>query len=391
MVRAKRSGRGTGVRARVRRRALSLDSERRMRGLRALRPRAAPARPVHRCRATAASPADVVPPPLTAAALAASARLARLAGAAYQADDAALAVKLESEGAKLVACGSSYYTRWYVAAQGSTGARVVGIRGVTWTAPGPDSLRTARAMANAWPAPLAAGGRVLAHAGVGELAKELAATLRPHLRAAPAGATLDLTGHSLGGALAVTLAALLVDAGDVAPGGVRVAAFGAPPTLAPARDAPPPLAALGMPADAVLAFIAAGDPVPRWLAASDPSFAAAAALPPLAGLLRLRELLGAETLTQSRFLFSQGQVGRTHLLTWSPDEGHAARPLAPAAVDAALAAAAPDAAAAPGGGGTLRRALGFLLDHAHTSYADDLAAAAATAARREEAVPGGRA
>lgn len=93
-------------------------------------------------------------------------------------------------------------------------------------------------------------------------------------------------------------------------------------------------------------------------------------------------------------------VGDTYLVSWTPDAGHAVRPLAPASVGAALVAAAPETVASVAAAAAsavadnapasplsvpaaARRALGAWLDHAHTSYADDLAAAAVQAARAE--------
>ena len=257
---------------------------------------------------------------------------------------------------------------------------------------------------------------------------------------------ITLTGHSLGGALALATAVLLSAEGEVGcrqeeeeaaasscrrP--VSVVTFGAPPSFAPASGDGDLNAALARllgpgrsrrsssssggsssstggsktvkpspplpPVSAVTSFFAEGDPVPRWLLASDPTFAAAASFPPLAAALAARSwLLGPSApLSKTRFLFEP--AGECYLLSWSPGVGHSVVPLprGGAAASAALARAAPDSAAAvataaaravgeqgSSGGSNVRRAIGFLLDHAHASYADDLKAAAKQARRREE-------
>ena len=283
------------------------------------------------------------------------------------------------------------------------------------------------------PAPL-----LHAHAGVAELAAECARLVRRLVRETPPMTPITLTGHSLGGALATATAVLLASEGEVGCSGpegappapscrrpVRVVTFGAPPSFAPASGdgdlnavlarllgpgrrsraaagdgrsaSSAPSSASAAPVSSVTSFFAEGDPVPRWLLSSDPTFAAAASFPPLAAALAARSwLLGPSApLTTTRFLFEP--AGECYLLSWSPSAGHRVGPLprgGPAA-SAALAAAAPDSAAAVASAaaraageaadslGNVRRAIGFLLDHAHASYADDLKAAAKQARRRE--------
>jgi hypothetical protein len=241
---------------------------------------------------------------------------------------------------------------------------------------------------------------------------------------------ITLTGHSLGGALALATAVLLSAEGEVGCRSeegeavssscrrpVRVVTFGAPPSFAPASgdgDLNAALARLLGPGQSRRGGNDGGQnsstsppvsSVPRWLLSSDPTFTAAASFPPLAAALAARSwLLGPSApLTTGRFLFEP--AGECYLLSWSPREGHNVVPLphGGAAASAALARAAPDSAAAvasaaaravgeeaSAGGSNVRRAIGFLLDHAHASYADDLKAAAKQARRREEEEAEGR-
>ena len=266
-----------------------------------------------------------------------------------------------------------------------------------------------------------------AHAGVAELAVECAHLVRRLVRVTPAMTEITLTGHSLGGALALATAVLLSAEGEVGcrpeseEGGaappsscrrpVRIVTFGAPPSFAPASgdgDLNAALARLLGPGrskgngngkiSSVTSFFAEGDPVPRWLLSSDPTFAAAASFPPLAAALAASSWLFGPSapLSTGRFLFEP--AGECYLLSWSPSAGHSVVPLprGGAAASAALAAAAPDSAAAVasaaaravgeardiGLSADVRRAIGFLLDHAHASYADDLKAAASARASR---------
>jgi len=391
-------------------------------------PRAASPRP------TSPSSADALtrpPPPLDAASLASVALLARAAGAAYAYDDAAAAARLAPDGLTLAGSGENWFTRWLVidapaaASPSRTPSRIISIRGVVWGREGPlDGWRLGRSLAQAWPGGLtpAGGGPpvpgVVAHTGAAALAEELWHHLRAAVRSAPPGHDVTLVGHSLGGALALLAAAAAASSPGVRERPLGVTQFGGPPVLAAdgGGGGPAVLAATGLGGAPVRSFVAAGDPVPRaGLAAADPAVAAAvAAWAPVASAARSLGLgawvgggEGAATATADRpassSLFPAGYdpVGDTYLVSWTPESGHAVRPLAPASVGAALVAAAPETVAAVAAAAAsaaaehapssplsvpaaARRALGAWLDHAHTSYADDLAAAAVQAAKMEE-------
>lgn len=393
-------------------------------------------------RAAPADPLTATPPSLDAASLAVAAAFARAAGAAYAADDDAAAARVAPDGFALAGAGENWFTRWVVLdsepGPGKGGAprrRVIAIRGVVWGREGPlDGWRLGRSLARAWPGPLlAAGGGgcspalpipgVRAHAGAADLAGELWHHLRGAVRSAPADAEVTLVGHSLGGALALLTAAAAAG-GRERPLGVTQ--FGAPPVLAadPAGGGGPAILASTGLVGPVRSFVSAGDPVPRaGLAAADPAVAAAAAAwAPVASAARSLGLGawvwgdgggGGPSTAQPSSLFPAGYapVGDTYLVSWTLEAGHAVRPLAPAAVGAALVAAAPETVAAVAAGAAAaaaeaaeaaaaanplsvpsaaRRALGAWLDHAHTSYADDLAAAAVQAARAEQRKKGGK-
>ena len=404
-------------------------------------------------------------PRLSAEEIAAAARLARVAGLAYS-SPLELPVLLRETGHELVEdLGESFFSRVFVCddVRNGRGGRVIAFRGLAWAGTKKsDPIRLGQALAKVWPvelvdkksekqgpssssaAPLPSSAAsasssassssppaplLHAHAGVAELAAECARLVRRLVRETPATTPITLTGHSLGGALALATAALLAAEGEVGcrPEGeeasprscrrpVRVVTFGAPPSFAPASGDGDLNAALArllgpgtsgaaagkkpeqLPLSSVTSFFAEGDPVPRWLLSSDPTFAAAASFPPLAAALAARSwLLGPSApLTTGRFLFEP--AGECYLLSWSPSGGHVVVPLprGGSAASAALAAAAPDSAAAvasaaaraageaASSAGNVRRAIGFLLDHAHASYADDLKAAAKQARRREE-------
>lgn len=346
---------------------------------RALRPRVflqLPMRVAHRslrsarwARAASTRPPTALPPPLSAADLSAAARTARLAGAAYLPDDTALRRHLDASGARLVASGAPYFTRWMVCdvpelLPGAPVTRVLAARGVTWAAAGTSTLRLWQALARAWPAALIegsdGGASIGAHAGVGELARALARDVAPCLASSPH--PILMTGHSLGGALALASALALMRDGELtAP--PRVVTFGAPPILAPLTGGRDPLTVAGLPPHTVTAYVSAGDPVPRWLQTAEPVASAAAAALRAIGVGDAG--VGATATTApvtSRAWFQS--VGDTYLLSWSPETGTSVVPLPRGGVDGALADAAPEGRNDADGG--VRRALGFLLDHAHT-------------------------
>lgn len=425
---------------------------------------------------SSSSPSSTSPsacsPRLSAEETAAAARLARVAGLAYS-SPSELPVLLKEAGYELVEdLGESFFSRAFVCddvGRGEGGSesgskriksRVIAFRGLAWAGTKKsDPIRLMQALAKVWPVDLVdkktesssssspsplspslspspspsssppppPGPLLHAHAGVAELAAECARLVRRLVRETPPMTPITMTGHSLGGALALATAVLLSAEGEVGCGPegdtasssscrrpVRVVTFGAPPSFAPASgdgDLNAALARLLGPGQSrgrdgegdgkissVTSFFAEGDPVPRWLLSSDPSFAVAASFPPLAAALAARAWLFGPSapLSTGRFLFEP--AGECYLVSWSPRSGHSVVPLprGGAAASAALAAAAPDSAAAVASaaaravgeardsGGNVRRAIGFLLDHAHASYADDLKAAAKQARRGEK-------
>ncbi|KAK9824288.1 hypothetical protein WJX72_009195 [[Myrmecia] bisecta] len=231
-----------------------------------------------------------------------NAKLARLSGLSYR-PAADLRSLLEKEGLRLVAQGQTNFTRWYVADEN---------------------------LLRCWPEPFAADmtqprGALQAHAGVSSMAHELYQELLPHLAAAASSRQqLIFGGHSMGGALAVLLAALAKLQLQISADRIHCVTFGAPPVLAlgakaNGRDI---MQVLGLPPTAIQSFVLDNDPIPRAMLSVDPTFALLKRWPIMRSLLELRQTwLGPATaFTPSRFLFDN--AGEVYLIRWTLEEGH---------------------------------------------------------------------
>lgn len=196
--------------------------------------------------------------------------------------------------------------------------RYIVIRGAAWNQPDTDRNKLSWQIAKVWPQRLRQATPVVCHQGVLEMVEEFWGELRPWLLDNEFTGKYYFTGHSLGGSMAVVVAAkarleLGLEESRMGP----IHTFGAPPVLAfdslaseryedTSVGMDEIMQTLGFErgASAVRQFVLAKDVFPRMWLAADPVFSAAMKTDFIAGLLEWRrETFGEGILTKNRFLY----------------------------------------------------------------------------------------
>ena len=132
-----------------------------------------------------------------------------------------------------------------------------------------------------------------------------------------------------------------------------------------------------MPASSMRSFVMEGDVIPRAMLSSDPSFTLLKRWSVVRAGLQLREtLFGAGVpLSSSRFFFDS--VGHVYLITWDATTGPQVVPLTADALEAEMQRATDELLRLDG-----QRLMQAWLDHLHSSYTQELEAAARLQSRR---------
>eukprot|EP00191_Tetraselmis_sp_GSL018_P011006 CAMPEP_0177599586 /NCGR_PEP_ID=MMETSP0419_2-20121207/13083_1 /TAXON_ID=582737 /ORGANISM="Tetraselmis sp., Strain GSL018" /LENGTH=489 /DNA_ID=CAMNT_0019092351 /DNA_START=220 /DNA_END=1690 /DNA_ORIENTATION=+ len=313
-----------------------------------------------------------VPLPLPRRELDRAARLASVNSYVYTVSDEQLEGKLQAAGLALLAQGRNRYTRWFVAegrlpqvharpsgaarrraapsgaavtpmANTHPGAsqelelweeqdyhwgveRLVFVRGVVWRDPTIDLRSLWQELANCWPVPFEPSfldsQDVMVHRGVEGIASEVWDSLLPWILDVPEGRTLNFVGHSLGGALALVLAAKARAKLRLRGSDLKCYTFGSPSVMAHRRGEPGEAVCrlLGMDPASIQSFCLDDDPVPRAMLSVDPAYSLLRRSELGERILKWRESwLGSGPLTLNRFLFEP--VGRHFLIRWDPSTG----------------------------------------------------------------------
>ncbi|CAG9465755.1 unnamed protein product [Pedinophyceae sp. YPF-701] len=287
-------------------------------------------------------------------------------------------------------------------------------RGIKWTGDSDvDAVRTWRGLSDFWPTEFhpdltSPRGELVAHRGLTRMVDELSDAVLPALPrdcacaatpvrngngngsgngggAARGAVPLALTGHSMGGAMALMLAAELQLLQRVGGNNISAHGFGSPSVIAHAREGPSAaLRALGLPAGALRSFVVDNDPIPRAFLQADPVWALVKKFPPARGLLALRDAIGGAggVMSSTRFLFDP--VGELYLLSRDQSDTVRLTSLSHETVEEALDLALGQLQSDP------LSALQAVWDHHHHSYAAELAGVAAAVQRRMRAAEGGR-
>ena len=126
-----------------------------------------------------------------------------------------------------------------------------------------------------------------------------------------------------------------------------------------------------MPASAIRSFVMEGDVIPRAMLSSDPSFTLLKRWSVVRAGLQLRETLfgSGVPLSSSRFFFDS--VGDVYLITWDAQTGPQLVPLTANALEAEMQRATDELLRLDG-----QRLMQAWLDHLHSSYTQELEAAA---------------
>ena len=129
--------------------------------------------------------------------------------------------------------------------------------------------------------------------------------------------------------------------------------------------------ALDMPTSSMRSFVLEGDVIPRAMLSSDPSFTLLKRWSVVRAGLQLRETLfgSGVPLSSSRFLFDS--VGDTFLIRWDAKTGPQVVPLTADAIEAEMQRATDELLSFDG-----QRLMQAWLDHLHSSYTQELEAAA---------------
>ena len=132
-----------------------------------------------------------------------------------------------------------------------------------------------------------------------------------------------------------------------------------------------------MPASSMRSFVLEGDVIPRAMLSSDPSFTLLKRWSVVRAGLQLRETLfgSGVPLSPSRFLFDS--VGDTYLIRWDAKTGPQVVPLTAEAIEAKMQRATDELLSFDG-----QRLMQAWLDHLHSSYTQELEAAAKLESRR---------
>jgi len=256
-------------------------------------------------------------------------RCARLSNSIYKGANANAWV--ESDGFKVVKSGATGATAWCVCDDVKTNERFVVIRGAAWNQPDTDRNKLSWQIAKVWPMALKRGTPVVAHQGVLEMVDEFWGELKPHLVDGAFNGRFQFTGHSLGGSMALIIAArcrleLGIEASRVAP----VHQFGSPPVLAYDRlgggrvegvDAGEIMRLCGFEqgSSIVRQYVLEKDLFSRMWLSADPVFSAATKTDFIGGLLDWRrDTFGEGMFTKNRFLYES--VGDLYWLEYRNGE-----------------------------------------------------------------------
>lgn len=219
---------------------------------------------------------------------------------------------IAEDGFDVIASGATGATAWRVCDR--RGERFVVIRGAAWSQPDTDRNKLSWQIAKVWPIKLRRGVNVVCHQGVYEMVDEFWRDIAPYLTDETFGGKFSFTGHSLGGSMALVIAARArLELGIEEDRMMPIHTFGSPPVLAydglasgagGGMDDILRLCGFSKGAAMVRQFVLAKDIIPRMWLSADPVFSAATKMDLIASALDWRKrTFGDGIFTRERFLY----------------------------------------------------------------------------------------
>ena len=238
---------------------------------------------------------------------------ARLSNFIYK--GASTAAWIAGDGFEVLGGGATGATAWSACERRNE--RFIVVRGASWNQPDTDRNKLSWQIAKVWPMALKRGVPVVAHQGVLEMVEEFWRDVKPYLEDETFTGKFSFTGHSLGGSMALIIAARCrLELGIAEERIMPVHTFGSPPVLAYDRlssrgtecegtmDDILRLCGFSKGASAVRQYVLAKDIIPRMWLSADPVFNAATKMDFIGSMLDWREqTFGGGMLTRNRFLY----------------------------------------------------------------------------------------